>query len=140
MGDGVGELSLFFDGAASEETRFQFEAFIEAHLRRRWSCRRPSSAAAPTAARPAASRCPSRPSGASQARFIGPTCAGGDGRVSLRDGAERLTADRAEDVANMDRSADLGRDRAVAASLLQGKIETRDFDVFGATTAWTSRR
>jgi hypothetical protein len=50
--------------------------------------------------------------------------------VQLLDRAERLVADRAQDVARMDRTADLSRDRAVAASLLQGKIETGDFDVF----------
>ncbi len=32
IGEGCGELTLFFDEAASEETRFHFEKYVEAHL------------------------------------------------------------------------------------------------------------
>ena len=35
MEEGRGELTLFFDTAASEETRFQFEEYVYAHLLRR---------------------------------------------------------------------------------------------------------
>jgi small GTP-binding protein len=33
--DGRGELTLFFDSAASEPTRFQFEEYVKSHLRKR---------------------------------------------------------------------------------------------------------
>src|SRR5262249_17876469 len=33
--EGRGELTLFFDAAASEETRFQFEEYVQTHLQRR---------------------------------------------------------------------------------------------------------
>jgi hypothetical protein len=51
-------------------------------------------------------------------------------KVWLLDREERLAAAPASLVSEMDRVADIQRDRSAAASVLQGKIATGDFDVF----------
>ncbi len=48
----------------------------------------------------------------------------------LLDREERLTKVQLSAVTEMDRAADIQREREAAASVLQGKIETHDFDVF----------
>ena len=51
-----------------------------------------------------------------------------DSRISLRD--RLLTALESSPIPELDRAADNLRDRQAAASVLQGKIATSDFDVF----------
>src|SRR5438105_1538094 len=51
-------------------------------------------------------------------------------RISLLDKEERLTAEPAPAVQEMDRAADRQRDLAVAESVRQGKREAGEFDVF----------
>jgi hypothetical protein len=51
-------------------------------------------------------------------------------RISLLDREERLEVVLPSAVPAMDRAADAGRERDAAAAVLQGKIETGDFDVF----------
>jgi len=58
------------------------------------------------------------------------TCGVCDTQVSILDREERLTPIRQAVVQEMDRSADALRDLSTAASKLQGKIATGDFDVF----------
>jgi small GTP-binding protein len=129
--EGRGELTLFFDAAAGEETRFQFEEFVHTHLQRRalresvgrhrvFVCPSPSC------------RTPVTDLQAERRRALGfdwITCNVCDTKISLLDREERLPA-RSSKVQDMDRAADAQRERETAASILQGKIATGDFDVF----------
>jgi WD40 repeat protein len=125
-----GELTLFFDTQATEETKYQFEEFVHVHLQRR--------AIPENIHRRRMFVCPAceTPVTELQAKrrrerghdWIG--CNVCDKRVSLLDREERLTADRFSVVSEMDRSADIKRTREAAGSTLQGKIEIGDFDVF----------
>ncbi|MBD1866147.1 toll/interleukin-1 receptor domain-containing protein [Cyanobacteria bacterium FACHB-471] len=60
------------------------------------------------------------------------TCGVCDTRISLIDQGrtEQVTEAEAAILIEIDKSADLQRDRDTATSLLQGKIATQDFDVF----------
>jgi hypothetical protein len=58
------------------------------------------------------------------------TCGVCDARVDLLDGMERLKGTPDPQISNMDRSADIERNRSAIVSILQGKLETNDFDVF----------
>jgi WD40 repeat protein len=130
--EGHGELSLFFDAATSEETRFHFEEYIRIHLQRR--------ALPESIFRRRIFRCPSPQCGeviterqAQRRRERGYTslhCPVCSTEVSLLDHEERLAAARPSILFEMDRSADAQRERETAASILQGKIATGDFDVF----------
>ena len=131
-GEGHAELTLFFDEAASEETRFHFEEYVRTHLmrralpetvQRRRIFRRPVCGEAVTDRQ------------AQRRRALGfdwMTCnVCPDGvRISLLDREERLVTARDTAVMDMDRSADAARDVAAAASVIAGKIATGDFDVF----------
>ncbi len=129
--EGRGELTLFFDPAAIEETRFQFEEYVHTHLRRRAlpeSIKRRRIFVCSGCGEPLTDR---------QARrrrergfdWLGcPVC---EARVSLLDREERLVVTPPYDLLPaMDRAADAGRERDAATAILQGKIETGDFDVF----------
>src|SRR6202011_2186062 len=51
-------------------------------------------------------------------------------RISLLVREERISQKRLSFVQSMDLAADVKRERETAASILQGKIATKDFDVF----------
>jgi hypothetical protein len=51
-------------------------------------------------------------------------------RISLLDREERVKADRVVSILEIDRAVETQREIQTAASVLQGKIATRDFDVF----------
>jgi hypothetical protein len=128
--EGRGELTLFYDPAASEATRYQFEEYVRTHLQRR--------ALPGTIARRRIFVC--HECGASvtdrQAQmrlergfhFI--RCNVCDTQISLLDREERLAAAPVSAVSVMDRHADAGRDRDAAATVLAGKRATNDYDVF----------
>jgi small GTP-binding protein len=137
--DGRGELTLFFDAAASEETRFQFEEYVKTHLERR--------ALPDTIHRQRIFQCPnckelythSQVVRRRQRGFTWLDCIVCGTRFSLLDGAERLVVahsslaseeDRAERIVEMDRAADSGVKREVDLLTVQGKEATEDFDVF----------
>ncbi len=159
MAEGWGEITLFFDDASIEETRFQFEEFIEAHLERR--------ALRDTIKRRRIFVCPNLGCAVefteAQVAQWGrqgkqevpcPFCS--NGTVSLLDRQARLESaikrrletsgkavsphERENEVrqvsanvsrlAEMGRNADSQRDQEVAMSILQGKTLTGDFDVF----------
>lgn len=107
-----------------------FEAYVETHLKRRalekTICRRRLFAC------PACGeQVPEQSVAVRRARKLDwITCAGCDARVSLRDVAEQPLPAKGPTVGEMNRTADVGRERAVAVSILQGKVETDDFDVF----------
>jgi hypothetical protein len=128
--EGRGELMLFFDSGASEAIRFQFEEYIRTHLERR--------ALPESIVRRRIFVCPEcdTPVTDKQAqlrlerRFDWIRCNVCDARISLLDREERLEAEIPSAIPAMDQAADSGRELDAAVSVLQGKIETNDFDVF----------
>lgn len=129
--DGRGEITVFFDTKASRETRVQFEEYIYSHLKRRAlpeSIRRTRIVVCSVCETPV----PELIARKRQERgfdFLDcPVC--GE-RLSLTDGDRALEiGGSASVVYTMDRTADGRRTHEAAVSILQGKIETGDFDVF----------
>jgi GTPase SAR1 family protein len=127
--EGRGELAVLYDERAGEAVRIQFETYVAEHLQLR--------AIPGTVARRRVRVCANcgyvLPDDLVQRRLargastVGcPDC---EARViSLVD--EEPPVPAAAAVAEMNRSADEGRDQGVAATRLKGKIETRDYDVF----------
>ncbi len=127
--EGQGEITLFFDDQASEATRFQFEDYVWVHLQRRalpqsvirhrlYVCA--SCGVAATNAQVTLRR---------QRGFMQMNCPVCDNSISLLDREERLTEPVSSAVAEIDRAADLHRDRDSAELILQGKLSTDDFDI-----------
>jgi GTPase SAR1 family protein len=128
--EGRGELTLFFDAAASEETRFQFEEFIRTHLGRHAlpeTIRRRRVFVCGECGTPLTDLMVAR---RRERGFDWIACNVCGARISLLDREERLAAIRPSLVLEMDRTADASRERQAAAATLQGKIATGDFDVF----------
>ncbi len=127
-GEGKAELWIGYD-EVPPVLRTQFERFIHAHLKRR--------AISGTVIRERQYSCPDdktafTPEQVEQVRNRGrvsilcPVC---EKRVSLRDDYEPTTgADQS--TAAMDKSADVGREKAAASTVLRGKEEVAEFDVF----------
>jgi serine/threonine protein kinase/GTPase SAR1 family protein len=123
--DGTGELTLFFNTHTSYETCFHFEEYIRNHLLRK---------ALPEKIRfRRIIKCTSCGLIASEQliqmriarNFNWFTCPGCDARVSLHNPAAALSR-----VPEMDRAADMQRNRATTQSIVQGKHEIKEFDVF----------
>jgi len=121
--EGQGELTLFFDEVASEETRFQFEEYVKAHLLRRalpesiqrrriYVCGECGEAITDKQAQRRRER-----------GFRSIRCPVCDADISLLDREERVAAARTPVVTSMDRAADLARDRE--AGLFSGLAEMR---------------
>jgi small GTP-binding protein len=130
IGEGSGKLTLFYDKALGEETRFYFEEYVHTHLQRRAiaeSIRRRRIFICPECGTPLDDLSVTR---RRQRDFDWMICGVCDTQVSILDREERLTPMRQSVVQEMDRSADIQRDLSTAASKLQGKIATGDFDVF----------
>jgi WD40 repeat protein len=132
IGEGRGELTLFFDQAkqASEETRFYFEEFIQTHLQRRaipetlkrrriFSCSGCGMVITDQMIRLSADR-----------GFNWLDCPICKTHITLLDREERVAATPSPRVQEMDRAADKQRDREAAKSTVLGKEATMDFDVF----------
>jgi hypothetical protein len=130
LGEGSGELTLFFEPTVSWESRRAFEEFVRAHLKRR--------------ALPdnftiryvlACDVCdliiPDKAIQLRKARNLDwlncPVC---DTRIVLGEQENPLLQASSPRVQKMDQAADARRDREAAQTTLQGKIETEDFDVF----------
>jgi GTPase SAR1 family protein len=130
--EGRGELTLFFNPDASEETRFHFEEYVWNHLRRRslpdrverrrvFVCTNPACGEAMTT-RQVAKR-----------RTLGHTtinCPVCDTSISLLDREERLADARSRSIHAMDEAADARRDDATAALRQEGQqvVEQRERD------------
>ena len=135
--EGQGELILFFDDAASEETRFQFEEFVHAHLQRR--------ALAETIQRYRAFVCgecgtPITEMQVARRRVRGFNwieCSVCGERVWLLDREERLTASRTSTLSQMDRFADAQRDLDVGLVSATGEMRTRSFQKWAGSTRTT---
>jgi len=130
MGEGKAELTIFFNPEASEETRFHFEEYVHTHLKRR--------ALPESINRRRIFVCPncSTPVSDLQARrrrergFNWINCGVCENRVSLLDREERVKAIHTSITPQIDRTADIQRQVEAAVSTIQGKIETKEFDVF----------
>jgi WD40 repeat protein/class 3 adenylate cyclase len=127
--EGRGELTLFFDSAASEETRFQFEEYVSAHLLRRtlpeslsrWRvfvC--PNVACATPVTEMQARRRRER-------GFNWIDCNVCGERVLLLDREERLASVRSTRVPEMDRAADTRRDLDAGFVSAIAEMRTRGF-------------
>lgn len=114
----------------SEETRYNFEEYVQIHLQRRGlpdSIHRERIFLCPDCTTPFTSIQVLR---RREHGFKWIKCSVCETIVSLLDREERLTKVQISVVTEMDRAADIQREREAAASVLQGKIETDDFDVF----------
>jgi hypothetical protein len=130
IGEGRAKLTLFFDMAAREETRFHFKEYVKSHLQSRALsetvqqqqiivcsvCGTPLDELHVTRRR--------------ERGFNWIMCNVCDTKVSLLDVEELLTTKSSSLISEMDRSADNQREREAAKSTVQGKRETKDFDVF----------
>jgi hypothetical protein len=136
-----------YDHDVAEVVRFQFERFVLAHLERR--------AIPGTTSRTRLYRCPEcgtsfSPAQAEAARNRGRNsmlCPVDEARVSLEDAATAASPDQEAVTREMDVSADAARTIATASSVILGKEETTDFDVFlchnvddKPAVRWTARR
>ena len=128
--EGRGALQTGYSGNVADVVRFQFERFVLAHLERR--------ATPGTVRRIHLYRCPECgtrfsteqvEAAVSRAR-TSMLCPVDETRVPLEDSYEALS--QAQDAAarEMDASADAARGIAAASSVIMGKKETTDFDVF----------
>ena len=131
--EGRGSLTLFFNKveAASEETRFNFEEFIQAHLQRKaipgtfkrrriFTCSECGFVVSDQLIRIRNER-----------GFDWLDCPGcNDNRILLLDRQARIAATPSQHILEMDRAADTQRDREAAKTTIQGKEVTMDFDVF----------
>jgi hypothetical protein len=122
---------LFFDEAASQETRVQFEEFVYTHLLRRSlvdrvnrryvvSCKECGSLMTDQIIHIRIER-----------GYNWLNCPGCGQRISLHIAPEKpVPSERRVVIAEMDQTADAQRQRERAASIVQGKVATRDFDIF----------
>ncbi|MET0415114.1 MAG: TIR domain-containing protein, partial [Actinoplanes sp.] len=133
FGEGRAELGLFFTGPASEETRYLFEDYVQAHIQQR--------AIAESVERRRVFRCSDEACGfelskdlverwEQRGRTTGPCPACFDQEISLLDREDRLSAFATERVSSMNDRADHQRDLAVAETTIKGKAATNTFDVF----------
>jgi hypothetical protein len=132
IGEGLAELTLFFDEKSEEVTCFHFEEYVKVHLQRR--------ALPNTIIRRRIFVCPKckTPISDLQAKrrrelnFDWIRCNVCDTKISLLDREERLPLQPLPPsrVPEMDDAANKKRDHDAAQLKLQGKIVTGDFDVF----------
>jgi WD40 repeat protein len=126
-----GELTLYFDDVASEETRFLFEDYVHAHLTKR--------ALSGSVVRERVFTCHecgyrvpadlvSRRQGRGDKDMACPDCE--TIRISLLDRENRLGVASMQSVQKMNESADVSRNRAAATAIIRGKEELGDYDVF----------
>jgi GTPase SAR1 family protein len=145
--EGCAVLQVGYDRSVAETVRLQFERFVMAHLERR--------ATANTVRRTRLFGCPVcgirfTAAQVETARNRGRTdifCPVDEIRVSLEDPYKSLSGSQSSVTREMDASADAARSVAAASSVLRGKEETEDFDVFLCHNAadktavrWTAER
>ena len=132
LGEGRGELTLFFDRMANEQTRFDFEEYVQAHLLRRalpesihrrrlYVCAGCGFVVTDQLVQLTRQR---------HADALDCPVPGCNTRIPLLDREERLPGGPVSRLIEMDHAADRQRERSASASMLQGKIATADFDVF----------
>jgi small GTP-binding protein len=128
--EGHGELTLFFDQTANKETQRYFEEYVYLHLQRR---------VPPNALKRrrviVCQECGWIVTDQTfqllmKRRATELNCPICTERISLLDTDSLARTASSQNVLDMDRIADRRRDQEAAKSTLQGKKETRDFDVF----------
>jgi GTPase SAR1 family protein len=128
--EGRGELILFFDNTASEETQFQFDEYVQTHLNRRalpQSVKRRRIFICGECGTPLTDLHVER---RRKRGYDWLNCSVCDSHVMLLDREERLSLNPQSKVPEMDRAADAQRRRETDASAFQGKIAFGAFDVF----------
>ncbi len=130
IGEGRGELILFFNEMTSEETRFNFEEYVQVHLQR-WalqeSLKRRRVFVCEVCHFLVTEQLVRIRTGRGHNWLDCPGCGT---RIMLLDREQRLTTTPSSRTVEMDLAADNQRDREVAYSTVQGKQETKDLDVF----------
>jgi hypothetical protein len=124
------ELALFFGDGASDESIFQFEEYVHAHLRRRASAdsvRRRQIHVCRSCRTPFTDLQVDRRRKAGLDWIICGIC---EARVSLRDRREEMFRNYRSVVREMDEEADRQKRSEEAAQTIRGKLDTSDFDVF----------
>jgi GTPase SAR1 family protein/nucleotide-binding universal stress UspA family protein len=127
VGEGEAELLVGYE-RVPDDLRKQFERFVHAHLERRatpgsvsrerqYSCPADATAFTPEQVHRVIRR--------GRLSILCPVC---EGRISLIDDYETNGTDRA--TAEMDASADAGREIAANSAVLRGKEEVEEYDVF----------
>ena len=130
IGEGRGELILFFDTTADDQMRFYFEDYVSTHLqrnalpqsihrRRIFTCSICGATVTEEIVRIRLGR---------GLNWL--NCSACDTRISLLDRQERLKVPPTSRILEMDIAADSQREREAAQSTIQGKKETSHFDVF----------
>lgn len=128
--EGQGEIALFFDESATEATRFQFEDYVSAHLKRLAlpdSVQRRRVVACEQCGEVIPDSMIARLRELGRTSMTCPIC---ESSISLLDREERLIAVDTGSLAKMDQAANAQRQRDTASMVLKGKIEAGDFDVF----------
>lgn len=129
--EGRGELTLFFDEAVSEETRFLFEDYVHAHLMTRalsGSVRRERVFTCAHCGYRLPADLVRRRQSRGDTSMRCPDCE--RIRISLLDREDRLGPTSMHSVRQMNASADASRDRAAATATIRGKEAAGDYDVF----------
>jgi WD40 repeat protein/GTPase SAR1 family protein len=125
-----GELTLFFDQIANEQTQFHFEEYVQSHLqhkalsesirrRRIFVCKDCGAIVTEQVVQLRVAR-----------GFEWLNCSVCSAVVSLLDREKRLTGQHTSLIQVMDRAADRQRSREMLNSILQGKRASGEFDVF----------
>ncbi len=125
--EGSGELTLLFDKATSPETRFQFEEYVHAHLRRRAlpeSIRRRRVIVCASCNTPLTDLQVRR---RQERGFDWITCSVCDERVSFAGADGPAAAEAASPVPAMDQTADTCRDLDAGLVSASGEMRTQDF-------------
>jgi hypothetical protein len=130
LDDGAAEMSVFFEGNPSEETKFQFEEYVRTHLERRCGSARLHRVRIYTCAECGAVMEPSHVDSRRQRSMKTMKCPVCDAEISLLDREERLREKAIQFVAVMDRSADAARDKGAADTVIEVKEHIDQFDVF----------
>lgn len=128
--EGRGELTLFFEKVTGEETRLYFEEYILVHLKRYAipeSIRRQRIFVCPNCNEPFTN---SQVRHRRELGFDWIRCGVCEKRVSILDSEEQPTIVDQMVLHEMDQAANNRRDRETSVSTLQGKMVTKDFDVF----------
>jgi GTPase SAR1 family protein len=130
--EGKGELTLFFDKAASEQTRSQFEDYIMIHLNRR-ALKESIKQRRILTCHDCGVTIPEQHVKMRRERGHNSiSCSVCDTDISLVDTKllTQITEKQASILTEMDKTANMQRNRDATTSSLQGKIATKDFDVF----------
>ena len=128
--EGRGELILFFDKEASEESRFQFEEYIRAHLVRNAvpsTIKRRRIFVCPECQTPITTKQIEERLKRGKKQIQCNVC---ERMIPLVDHEERIALAVRSGIVEMDKVADKQLQSEIVQSILQGKIASGDFDVF----------